>query len=104
MAHYVQQRARDISIRLALGGRPGSVLRLIVGKGLLLVGWGVAFGVVMAFAAARLMASLFFGVGPADPMTFAAVVAVLLGAALAACWVPAARAIAVEPAAVLRTD
>ena len=104
MAHYVQQIAKDISIRLALGGAPAGVLRLIVGKGLLLVGAGVAAGVVMAFAAARFMSSLFFGVSSADPLTFAGVVAVLMGAALVACWLPAARAISVEPASVLRND
>ena len=58
----------------------------------------------MAFAAARLMSSLFFGVSAADPVTFAGVGTVLLGAALLACWVPASRAIAVEPASVLRND
>ncbi len=104
MAHYVQQIAKDISIRLALGGAPGGVLRLIVGRGLWLVGTGVAAGVVMAYAAARLMTSLFFGVSPADPVTFAAVVTLLLGAAMLACWVPAARAVSVEPASVLRND
>ena len=104
MAHYVQQTAKDISIRLALGGAPGTVRRLIVGKGLSLVGAGVAVGILMAFAAARLMSSLFFGVSAADPLTFAAVGTLLLGAALLACWVPASRAIAVEPASVLRND
>ena len=104
MAHYVQQTAKDISIRLALGGAPGSVLRMIVGRGLSLVGAGVAVGIAMAYAIVGLMSRLFFGVTPADPQTFAAVVALLLGAALLACWVPAARAIAVEPASVLRND
>jgi putative ABC transport system permease protein len=59
---------------------------------------------VMAYAAARFMSSLFFGVSSADPLTFAGVVAVLLAAALLACWLPAARAISVEPASVLRND
>jgi putative ABC transport system permease protein len=104
MAHYVQQTAKDISIRLALGGAPGGVRRLIVGKGLALVGGGVAAGILMALAAARLMSSLFFGVSAADPLTFAAVCTVLLGAALLACWVPASRAVSVEPASVLRND
>jgi putative ABC transport system permease protein len=104
MAYYVQQIAKDISIRLALGGAPASVLRLIVGRGLTLVSGGVAAGILMAYAAARLMTSLFFGVSAADPLTFAAVAAILLGAALLACWVPAARATAVEPASVLRGD
>jgi putative ABC transport system permease protein len=104
MAHYVQQTSRDISIRLALGGAPGRVLRMIVGGGLTLVGAGVAVGVLMAYAAARLMSSLIFAVSPADPLTFGAVVAVLLGTAVLACWVPARRAIAVEPASVLRAD
>ena len=104
MAHYVQQIAKDISIRLALGGAPGAVLRLILGKGLLLVACGVAAGIVMGYAAARLMTSLFFGVTAADPLTFGGVAALLLVAALLACWVPASRAIAVEPASVLRND
>ena len=78
MAHYVQQIAKDISIRLALGGAPGSVLRLIVGRGLLLVGAGVAAGIVMAYAAARLHVEPLLRRQPrATRLTFAGVVALL---------------------------
>jgi predicted permease len=104
MAHYVQQHAKDISIRLALGGRPLSVLRLIVGRGMRLVSLGVLAGAAIAAVFARLMGSLLFGVGPADPFTFTAVTAAMLTTAALACWVPAARAIAMEPASVLRHE
>ena len=104
MAHYVQQQAKDISIRLALGGSPGGVVALMVRRGMTLVAWGVAAGVVAAVALARLLATMLFGVSPGDPLTFSAVVALMLGGALVACGIPAVRAAAVEPAEVLRND
>jgi putative ABC transport system permease protein len=104
MAYYVQQQTKDIGIRLALGGRPGHVLRMIVGEGMKVVAGGVLAGLVVALGAARLMSSLLFGVGAADAATFAAVALVMLGVALAACVVPAKRAIGVQPAAVLRNE
>ena len=104
MAHYVQQQAKDISIRLALGGSPGGVVALMVRRGMTLVAWGVAAGVVAAFGLARLLATMLFGVSPGDPLTFSAVVALMLGGALVACGIPAVRAAAVEPAEVLRND
>ena len=104
MAHYVQQQAKEISIRLALGGSPGGVLRLMVRRGMTLVAWGVAAGVVGAFAFARLLTTLLFGVSAGDPLTFAAVALLMLTTALAACGLPAGRAVAVQPAAVLRND
>jgi putative ABC transport system permease protein len=104
MAHFVQQQAKDISIRLALGGSPRRVLRLMVGRGMTLVAWGVAAGIVAAFALTRTLATLFFGVKAADPLTFSAAAALMLGTALVACGIPAARAVAVAPAEVLRND
>jgi len=104
MAHYVQQQAKDISIRLALGGSPRGVLALMIRRGMTLVVWGTAAGVVAAAVFARLLASKLYGVGPGDPLTFSAVVALMLSGALVACGVPAARAVAVEPAEVLRID
>jgi len=104
MAHYVQQQAKDISIRLALGGSPGSVLRLMIGRGMSLVIWGVVVGAGAAFAVARLMSSLFFGVTAGDPATFSFVVFLMVAVALLACAVPAMRASALEPAVVLRND
>jgi predicted permease len=104
MAHYVQQQAKDISIRLALGGSQRGVLALMVRRGMTLVASGVAAGVVAAAVFARLLATMLFGVTPRDPLTFSAVTALMLVGALVACGVPAARAVAVEPAEVLRTD
>ena len=104
MAYYVQQHAKDIAIRLALGGSPGSLFRLVVGQGMTFVGAGVAVGLIVSFAATRAMSSLLFGVSASDPMTFAAVACVLAGVALAACALPAGRAIRVQPAAVLRDE
>jgi predicted permease len=104
MAHYVQQQAKDISIRLALGGSPRGVLALMVGRGMTLVGWGLGAGLIAAFAFTRMLSTRFFGVQPGDPLTFSAVAVLMLGAALVACGIPAAHAVAVEPATVLRND
>ena len=104
MASYVQQHAKDISIRMALGGRPIDVLRLTIGRGMRLVAAGVAIGIFAAIAMSRLVASLLFGVGATDPLTFAAVTSVMLGVSLAACLAPAARAVRMEPSLVLRNE
>jgi len=104
MAYYVQQHAKDISIRMALGGRPMDVLRLTIGRGMRLVAAGVAIGIFAAFAMSRLVASLLFGVGATDPLTFAGVTSVMLGVSLVACLAPAARAVRLEPSVVLRNE
>jgi len=104
MAHHVQQQARDVGIRLALGSTPRAVVGLMVGRGMRLVAGGVAVGAALAVALARLLTSTLFGVSPADPATFSMVTLLLLGTALAACGLPALRAAAADPASVLRTD
>ena len=104
MAHYVKEHTKDISIRLALGGSAGDVLRLIVGQGMRVVASGVLIGLLVAFAGTRLMASLLFGVSAIDPVTFIGVAAVLLVIALVACLVPARYATALQPASVLRSE
>ena len=104
MAYYVQQNTKDIGIRLALGGRPRDVLRLIVGQGMQVVSTGVVIGLAVALALTRLMVSLLFGVGATDAFTFVAVGVVLAMVALGACLVPARRAIGVQPAVVLRNE
>jgi ABC-type antimicrobial peptide transport system permease subunit len=104
MAYFVEQHAREVGIRLALGGSRGSVLGLIVGQGMRVAGAGVAVGLASAFVATRLVASLLFGIGAADAPTFFAVGGLLAVAALLACLIPATRAAAVAPAAVLRGD
>jgi predicted permease len=104
MAYYVQQHSKDIGIRLALGGSPADVLRLVVGQGMKVVASGVVVGLLTALALTRLMSSLLFGIGAADAFTFAGAATVLLAIALLGCSVPARHAIAVEPASVLRTE
>jgi putative ABC transport system permease protein len=104
MGYYVQQHMKEISIRIALGGSRGDVARLVIGQGMTVVVGGVIAGAAVALAATRLMASLLFGVGAADPRTFTAVAALMLTVALMACAVPAWRAMRVQPAVVLRND
>jgi putative ABC transport system permease protein len=104
MAYYVQQHSRDISIRLALGGSPACVLRLVVGQGMKVVASGVAFGLLSALALTRLMSSLLFGIGAVDALTFGASAMLLLAVALVGCSVPAGRAVALQPAVVLRNE
>jgi predicted permease len=104
MAYYVQQHAKDISIRMALGGTSRDVLRLILGQGMRVVASGVAIGLLFAVTAARLVSSLLFGVAPGDLRTLIAVGVLLHAAALVACMLPARSAVSVEPAAVLRQE
>jgi putative ABC transport system permease protein len=104
MAYYVEQNSKDISIRLALGGSPSDVLRMVVGQGIGVVAAGVIVGLVAAVAVTRFASSLLFGVSAADPFTFVATAGVLLGMALLACGVPARRAVSIQPASVLRND
>jgi putative ABC transport system permease protein len=104
MAYYVQQHSKDISIRTALGGSPADVLRLVVGQGMMVVTSGVVVGSLAALLLTRLMSSLLFGIGAADASTFALSAALMLAVALAACSVPATRAVGVEPASVLRSE
>jgi predicted lysophospholipase L1 biosynthesis ABC-type transport system permease subunit len=104
MAYYVQQHAKDISIRLALGAEPAAVLKLVVAQGMTVVGCGVAVGLLIAFGATRLIASLLFQVNAADATTFAGAGGVLLAVGVVACILPARRATGFEPAVVLRND
>ncbi len=89
ISYSVSKRSREIGIRMALGAEPREVLRLVVSNGFALAAFGVIVGVVGAFAATRLMASLLFGVPPVDLVTFAAVALLLLGVALIASAIPA---------------
>ncbi len=104
LAYTVNQRRREIGVRMALGARPGDVLRMVVGGGLRLVGLGIAVGLAGALALARLMDSVLYGVRPHDPLTFASVVVGLIAVALIASWLPARRAMRVPPAVTLRAE
>jgi hypothetical protein len=104
IAYIATQRTREIGIRMALGAQARDVQRLFLRHGLLLTGAGIVFGVGASLAATRVMSALLFGVGPMDPVTYAAVSAGLAGVALLATWLPARRASRIDPVVALRTD
>ena len=102
MAYFVQQHTRDIGIRLALGGNPAAVRRMVVMQGLRFVGAGVAIGLAAAVATSRLVESVLFEVAPRDPLVLTAVPLTLVAVAVIACLVPGRRAAKLDPAMVLR--
>jgi ABC-type antimicrobial peptide transport system permease subunit len=104
VAHLVSNRTQEIAIRLALGAQRQEVLRSVLRDGARMAIWGVAIGLLAAFALGRLMTSMLFGITPNDPVTMAGVVGLLTVVALAACYVPARRATRVDPIVALRND
>ena len=104
LSYTVGQRTREIGVRVALGARPGDVLRTVVGSGLRLTLIGVALGGVAAGLAAGALGKLLYGVHPVDPVTFAIVPLVLVGVALLAMAAPARRAARVDPMVALRSE
>ncbi len=102
MAYFVQQHTRDIGIRLALGGEPSGVRRMVVLQGLRLVVVGVGLGVGAAFLTARFLTTMLFGVSPTDLRTMASVPVALVAIAAIACLVPGRRAAKLDPAEILR--
>ena len=104
MAYSVQQRTQEIGIRIALGASPQNVHRMVVRQGMALVFVGVIIGVAAALALSRYMATLIYGVKTWDPATFISVVVVLTAVALLACYIPARRAMRVDPMVALRYE
>ncbi len=104
LSYLVTQRTREIGLRMALGAQPGDVLRVIVGYGLRLVLLGLCIGVAVALLVTRWMSSVLFDVKPTDPLTFAIVAVVLGTVAFLASYVPARRAMRVDPMVALRYE
>jgi putative ABC transport system permease protein len=104
LAYSVQQRTREIGIRIALGANPGDVCNMVLREGSLLTLIGILLGVAAALALTRLMSSLLYGVKPWDPLAFGAVVAVLGVVAVIAAYIPARRAMRVDPMVALRYE
>jgi len=104
MAYTVTQRTREMGIRMAIGASPASVLALIAGQGLRLVCAGLVIGLAVAVPLASSLDRLLFGVAPHDVTTFGAAAAVLVCAGAAACYLPARRAMRVEPVIALRDE
>jgi putative ABC transport system permease protein len=102
VSHFVVRRRRDWGVRIALGMRPARVVRQIVGRGVALVGSGIALGLIGFVVLARVLASFLYGVEAADPLALLGAAAILLGAGLLAAFVPARRASRIDPALVLR--
>jgi putative ABC transport system permease protein len=104
MSYTVGQRTQEIGIRMALGAQPRNMLALILGRGVRLALVGIGAGVLGALGLTRFLASLLFGVQQRDPLTFVGVAGLLLAVALAACYVPARRAMKVDPMVALRYE
>jgi ABC-type antimicrobial peptide transport system permease subunit len=102
MSYSVAQRSREIAIRMALGAGRGRVLRLFVGRGMALVAAGIVLGLLAAFAGARWIAALLYGMETGSALAFTAAALALAAVALGATWLPARRAAAVPPMLALR--
>jgi ABC-type antimicrobial peptide transport system permease subunit len=104
ISYLTGQRTHEIGIRVALGASASDVLRMIVGEGMRITLIGVGIGVVAALGLTRLITKIIYGVGANDPLTFIGVAVLLSGVALIACYIPARRAMRVDPIIALRYE
>jgi putative ABC transport system permease protein len=104
MNYSVSRRIQEIGVRMALGARPADVLRMVFGEGLRLVGVGIALGLGLSALMLPALSGLLFEVEAADPVSLAASVVLLIVVAMLACWIPASRAVSVDPVTALRAD
>ena len=104
MAYMVSQRVPELGVRIALGATPGSIMKLILGHGAKLAGFGLALGIALALLSGKLVEGFLFGVKARDPLTFVLVTVVVAIATLAACYIPGRRAVRVDPMTALRAE
>ena len=104
MAYTVACQSREIAVRMALGARRGHVMGVVLRLGVQLLAWGVGAGLLASFATSRLIANQLWNTSPQDPLTMTLAVAVVAIVALAACYVPARRAMQVDPIGALRSE
>jgi putative ABC transport system permease protein len=104
MAYSVSRRTREIGVRIALGARSQDVLTMILNQGMRTIVVGIVIGLAGSLVLTRTLSSLLFGVTATDPVTFAAVIALLIATALLACYIPARRATKVDPMVALRYE
>ena len=104
MSYSVAQRTQEIGIRMALGAKAATVLRMVVGRGLGLTAAGIGVGLIAAFLLTSLLTKLLYGVSPRDPLSFIMVPIILALVALVACLVPARRATRVAPTIAMRAE
>jgi ABC-type antimicrobial peptide transport system permease subunit len=104
IAYMVSQRTHEIGVRMALGARQSDVMMMVMGQGLRLTAIGLGIGFTAAFGASRLLSPLLYGIGANDPATMAAVAMGLAVIALTACYLPARKAMSVDPSVALRYE
>jgi putative ABC transport system permease protein len=104
MSYSVEQRTREIGIRIAIGARRDNLMRWILGQGMRIALLGMGIGAAITFASTRLISSLLFGVSITDPFTYAVIGISLALVAMVACWIPARRATKIDPMVALRSE
>ena len=104
ISYSVAQRTHEIGVRMALGARPGDVLKLVLRQGMGLTIVGLVVGIAIGSVATRVLSDMLFGVTPRDPLTFVGVPALLLLVAFLACYIPARRATRIDPLVALRWE